>query len=769
MLRQFFLHFFLHTVALSVIVATLILLLFAARRFTSRWLGHDWQYEIWGNLLMLLLISPVCLLMYGWGGNAKTVPGGAAPLSPQPAPPALLVEQPQFTTEAAAMPTAVPEVLTQPTLAEPPNWLSVVLHSDLTFYLAVAWLLIACLLLLSRVYKYRRFAAGLRQTSEAISWQDIPLPNSDVDKMRCSAPGLELRRQKAKALPVAPLLIGLLNPCLLLPAAELSADDWHNVLKHELNHLEQKDLWIKWTMLLVKSVHWFNPAIYLLERQLEQECEICCDLKVTRFWSPAQRQDYMRTILRIASLSVALPAKNKLYTGINTAKSDLKRRFEVISKHKAGRSNAVRLLAGILTALIVLFGATYSVKAAREIRAEENNLSPAASVVVMSSNGEKVQLTNEPFVAENGQIYLPLREALEKLQIIEPNDSESLQYENGLVKLTLYQWQIDAAGGRVLHCFYQRQFSLTDSLVGAQMRNDVIYVPAEMLFGIAQMSAAGGGSLLDGLMILQYDKNNGEILRLFSLPLPSKAKTVDTVLPLPEQFAVAAQFLQAWRQSDYQKMQSFCTPYVLESVGWQYADVMLGEAVAVYAEQWAAEPNSLELHALIIRPDGQSGYSELSLTLEVERQQDGSWLIGGLRSSNRDSAPLRENSEQHWQWPLEEKYRNISYGFGGPRQHSGIDIPAVHGAPVLAAAAGQVLAAGYMGEDGNKIILQHADMGAWETRYAHLSSLAVKAGDTVAAGQIIGYVGSTGQSTGNHLHFVVLQDGQAVDPLELFE
>ena len=71
--------------------------------------------------------------------------------------------------------------------------------------------------------------------------------------------------------------------------------------------------------------------------------------------------------------------------------------------------------------------------------------------------------------------------------------------------------------------------------------------------------------------------------------------------------------------------------------------------------------------------------------------------------------------------------------------------------------------------NGNKIILQHPNLGLWETRYSHLSSLAVKAGDTVETGQIIGYVGSTGQSTGSHLHFVMMYDGQAVDPLVVLE
>ena len=56
MFRQIFLHIFLHTVAISVIATVLILLLFIVRRLTSRWLGHEWQYNIWASLLMLLFI-----------------------------------------------------------------------------------------------------------------------------------------------------------------------------------------------------------------------------------------------------------------------------------------------------------------------------------------------------------------------------------------------------------------------------------------------------------------------------------------------------------------------------------------------------------------------------------------------------------------------------------------------------------------------------------------------------------------------------------------
>ena len=98
MFRQIFLHIFLHTVAISVIATVLILLLFIVRRLTSRWLGHEWQYNIWASLLMLLFISPVCLLMYGWGGNSSAEPVEGALSFQHTAP---MVQEPDYSKEEA--------------------------------------------------------------------------------------------------------------------------------------------------------------------------------------------------------------------------------------------------------------------------------------------------------------------------------------------------------------------------------------------------------------------------------------------------------------------------------------------------------------------------------------------------------------------------------------------------------------------------------------------------------------------------------------------
>lgn len=120
------------------------------------------------------------------------------------------------------------------------------------------------------------------------------------------------------------------------------------------------------------------------------------------------------------------------------------------------------------------------------------------------------------------------------------------------------------------------------------------------------------------------------------------------------------------------------------------------------------------------------------------------------------------------QWPL-PGHTYISCRFGevdafGNAGHRGTDIPAPEGTPILAAHSGTVLVSGWNDSYGNQVLL---DNGAGlSTRYAHMTATAVTAGETVTAGQVIGYVGSTGDSTGNHLHFEVMQNGVRIDPLE---
>jgi murein DD-endopeptidase MepM/ murein hydrolase activator NlpD len=112
-------------------------------------------------------------------------------------------------------------------------------------------------------------------------------------------------------------------------------------------------------------------------------------------------------------------------------------------------------------------------------------------------------------------------------------------------------------------------------------------------------------------------------------------------------------------------------------------------------------------------------------------------------------------------WPTQGVLTS-PYGWRWGTMHRGIDIGAPSGTPIYAAAGGTVFYAGWMGGYGNLILIDHGDGRV--TAYAHQSSLAVSGGQ-VGRGQIIGYVGSTGDSTGPHLHFELRVDGTAVDPL----
>lgn len=120
-------------------------------------------------------------------------------------------------------------------------------------------------------------------------------------------------------------------------------------------------------------------------------------------------------------------------------------------------------------------------------------------------------------------------------------------------------------------------------------------------------------------------------------------------------------------------------------------------------------------------------------------------------------------------WPCPSSRTITSnYGYrvhpvsGKKKLHSGMDIGASYGSAVVAAAGGTVIMSKYYGGYGNCIIIDHG--GGVSTLYGHMSSLIAKTGQTVSAGQTIGKVGSTGVSTGNHLHFEVRINGSTVNP-----
>lgn len=132
----------------------------------------------------------------------------------------------------------------------------------------------------------------------------------------------------------------------------------------------------------------------------------------------------------------------------------------------------------------------------------------------------------------------------------------------------------------------------------------------------------------------------------------------------------------------------------------------------------------------------------------------------GIGSSTLTAFPSR--------MPVASRYVTSGFGYrthpilGGVRLHSGVDLAAPYGSPIVATADGVVGEADWRGGYG---LFVAVDSGGVQTRYGHMSRINVAPGQRVRQGDVIGYVGSTGRSTGPHLHYEVRVNGQAVDPL----
>ena len=157
------------------------------------------------------------------------------------------------------------------------------------------------------------------------------------------------------------------------------------------------------------------------------------------------------------------------------------------------------------------------------------------------------------------------------------------------------------------------------------------------------------------------------------------------------------------------------------------------------------------------------------LAEKIRKEEAAAAAAAAAANSSSSSSSASKYTGGTMTWPL-PGYYTISSDFemrdhpitGKYSQHTGIDLPAPKNTKIVAAASGTVVTVGYNTAYGNRVIINHG--GGVQTLYAHMTSFAVSEGDTVSAGDVIGYVGSTGYSTGNHLHFSVLVNGSYVDP-----
>lgn len=215
----------------------------------------------------------------------------------------------------------------------------------------------------------------------------------------------------------------------------------------------------------------------------------------------------------------------------------------------------------------------------------------------------------------------------------------------------------------------------------------------------------------------------------------------------------------------------------------------IAEAEAIYQKQLAAEKAAAEKAAAekaaaekaaaekaAAEQAAKAAQAAAQKAAQQQKQQSSGSSASGSSSSSGSQSSQTTASASGFLWPVASSHRVTSpFGWrthpitGRQHLHGGIDIAAPNGTPILAAKAGVVVISQYGSSYGNYVVISHPD--GTRTLYAHMSQRSVSAGDTVNQGQTVGLVGSTGSSTGNHLHFETWTGSSSssrVNPMQFF-
>ena len=213
--------------------------------------------------------------------------------------------------------------------------------------LSFIWSAFALVLFVRKVTIYQGFTQYIKAGSTEVS--DIKILNllSDCEERLNIRTRVELSRNPLIA---SPIMIGFFRARIVLPACELDDKEWSYIFVHELIHYKQRDMFYKWLIQIVVCVHWFNPFVYLLEKEVNKSCELSCDEKVISILDDKARREYGDTLISFLQ-------SNNLYKSslasvtLTEGAEQLKERLGAIMKFKK-KSKGIIAITAIFSVLV---------------------------------------------------------------------------------------------------------------------------------------------------------------------------------------------------------------------------------------------------------------------------------------------------------------------------------------------------------------------------------------------------------------------------------
>ncbi|QGM99575.1 M23 family metallopeptidase [Methylocystis parvus] len=241
-------------------------------------------------------------------------------------------------------------------------------------------------------------------------------------------------------------------------------------------------------------------------------------------------------------------------------------------------------------------------------------------------------------------------------------------------------------------------------------------------------------------------------------PPSSLAHAADPGAPMPSRLESLAISLDRIERDQTRRLSGIVRPAIEAATRLRAAFDIAGLSVERFIPKKARKDTGLAVGGPFVAPPPKGAENLFERDLAVA--QTAVATLDGLRHA-LPMTPLRKPLSGDLQMTSTFGYRTDPF-FGRPALHSGVDLREEYGAPVKATAAGTINVAGPQGGYGNLVEIDHG--GGLATRYGHLSAINVVPGQQVTPGMVVGRVGSTGRSTGPHLHYEVRIDGEAVDP-----
>lgn len=210
-------------------------------------------------------------------------------------------------------------------------------------YALFIWLLGISVVLIVNLTGYTRFLKHVKSANKPVSDEQ----NAVLAHILNGRYNLKLY---CNSFVTTPMLVGLIKPCIIIPDTDFTEKQLKNILRHEVSHLKRFDIAVKWLTMVAVSIHWFNPLMYLIRKEINNICELACDEAVIKNLSAEEKQDYGDTLIDMA-------ANGKYPSGVLQAtmceeKRSLKERLTAIM-HYGKKSKAIIILSLVLLVSVV--------------------------------------------------------------------------------------------------------------------------------------------------------------------------------------------------------------------------------------------------------------------------------------------------------------------------------------------------------------------------------------------------------------------------------